>query len=139
MFPFKFELKNALIDYHTNGGIETFSNNSISAAQNQLFSFYLMFLSYEDRTAVFNYVDSINKNYYHINVTKEVDEYLKQLPKVIYTITEFEEPEKKLLELQGYPIFPEYQFEETLSYVISYIMKHHKKHSVNLFFFFLKK
>ncbi len=131
MFPFKFELKNALINYHSNGKIETFNNNSISAAQNQLFSFYLMFLSYNNRTAVFEYVDSINKKHYHIDIPKEVDDYIKNLPKVIYTVTEYEQPEIQLLEGQGYPVIPEYQFEETLSYVVSYITKHYPKHAVN--------
>ena len=90
-----------------------------------------MFLSYNNRTAVFNYVDSINKNYYHIDIPKEVDDYLKNLPKVIYTITEFDKTERLILEWQGYPMIPEYSFEETLTHVISYIKKHYKKHSVN--------
>lgn len=138
MFPFKFELKNALIDYHTNGKIETFSNHSIPAVQNQLFSFYLMFLSYNNRTSVFEYVDSINKKHYHIDIPKEIDDYIKNLPKVLHTVTEYEQPEMQLLEWQGHAIIPEYRFEETLSHVVSYIKKHYQKHIVNKFFCLFK-
>lgn len=136
MFPFKFELKNALIDYYSNGMIENFKNSSIPAVQNQLFSFYLMFLSYENRTAVFDYVDSVNKKFYHIDVPKEFDEYLELLPKVLYTVTEFDETEFKLLEIQGHTMIPEYQFEDVLSHVVAYIKNHYEKHAVIKFFFY---
>ena len=135
MFPFKFELKDALIDYHTNGKIETFNNNSIPAVQNQLLSFYLMFLSHDNRTAVFEYVDSINKKHYHISIPKEIDDYIKNLPKILHTVTEYEQPERQLLEWQGYPIITEFQFQETLSHVVTYIKKHYEKHSVNIFLY----
>lgn len=135
MFPFKFELKDAIIDYHSNGSPEYFNNSTITIAQNELFAFYLMFLNYENRDAVLDYVDSIGKDFYHVNVPKEFDEYLTNLPKVIYTVTEFDKPELILLELEGVQVNKDYQFIEPLNHIVNYIKKNHPKHAVRLNFF----
>jgi hypothetical protein len=130
MFPFKFELKDAIIDFHSNGRPENFNNSTASMAQNQLFSFYLMFLSYENRDAVLDYVDSIGKNFYHVDVPKEYDEYLTHIPKVVYTISEFNNPEYILLGLEGVQVNKDYEFTNVHAHVVEYIKKNHPKHAV---------
>lgn len=134
MFPFKFELKDAIIDYHSNGRPESFNNNTIAIAQNELLAIYLMFLSYENRDLVLDYVDSIGKNFYHVEIPKEYDEYLRHLPKVVYTITEFDKPEMILLNLEGIEVSQDYEFTQPLAHVVGYIKKNLPKHAVrNLF------
>ena len=139
MFPFKFELKDALVDYHTNSRPETFKNETKSVVQNELFSFYLMFLAYENRTAVLDYVESINKKYYKIDIPKEFDEYLKHLPKVLYTVDQFETPEYILLELEGVSPDREYIPDKALNHVLEYMKKNHPKHYVKFCFLIYKK
>jgi len=134
MFPFKFELRDAIIDYHSNGNPQNFNEGSSSIVQNELFAIYLMFLTYENRDAVLDYVNSINKSYYHVDIPKEYDEYLNNLPKVIYTVSEFERPEMILLELEGYQVNQDYQFSKTLNHLIEYIKKNHSKHAVKFLF-----
>jgi len=131
MFPFKFELKEAVLDYHSKGRPETFNNQTIGLAQNELFSFYLMFLSYEKRDEILEYVDSINKSFYHINIPKEFDEYMSTLPKVIYTITQFDKPDLVLMDLLGIPANQDYHPVAALNHVVEYIKKHYPKHAVS--------
>lgn len=134
MFPFKFELRDAIIDYHTNGRPESFNNSTSSILQNELFSIYLMFLSYENRDAVLDYVDSIGKTHYKVDIPKEYDEYLSHLPKVVYTVSEFDKPELILLELEGVEVNKDYEFTRPIAHVVEYIKKNHPKHAVKKLF-----
>lgn len=136
MFPFKFELKDAIIDYHSNKSQENFNNNTLSVAQNELFAFYLMFLSYENRDAVLDYVDSIGKSFYHVDIPKEYDEYLNNIPKVVYTVSEFEKPELILLDLEGVQVNQDNEFTRPVAHVVEYIKKNHAKHAVKIFIYF---
>ncbi len=134
MFPFKFELKDALIDYHSNGRPENFNNSTISIIQHELLSFYIMFLSYENRDAVLDYVDSIGKNFYRVDIPKEYDEYLSFLPKVVYTMSEFRQPELILLDLEGIQVNKELEVTRSFDHAVEYIKKHHAKHAVKAIF-----
>jgi len=132
MFPFKFELKEAIVDYHSKGRPEMiFNNQTIAIAQNELFSFYFMFLSYEKRDNILEYVDSINKSFYHINIPKGIDEYISTLPKILYTIAQFDKPDLVLMDLLGIPANQNYHLKSALNYVVEYIKKHYPKHAVS--------
>lgn len=131
MFPFKFEIKDAIWDYHkTENSASGFNNKTISIAQNEIFSIYLMFLDYQNRSSVLNYVEKINKKYYKINIPKEYDEYLAHLPKILYTIDQFEKPENIILELAAVKDFQEYFPEKALRHTVDYIKKYYAQYAV---------
>jgi len=133
MFPFKFELKEAVMDYYLTKTQEKLNNDTIGNAQNHLFAFYLMFLDSKNRSAILDYVRTINKTHYNIEVPHEFDEYMENLPKVLYTALDFKNPEHILLELGGIKLQQSYFTNEFLNHVVEYIKKHHSQHSVNYF------
>ena len=131
MFPFKFELKDALVDYHNSLNPNSMNNNeTMRIIQNELLSFYLMFLEYNNRTSVLEFVEKINKKYYNVKIPDEYDEYLKHIPKVIHTMDQYDDAEFKLIEMLGFKVNREYHTAQIIKSVIQFIIKKFPQYKV---------
>ena len=100
MFPFKFEIKEALIDFLRS----TFKNNlneTRTTTAIYVFSAYLNFLDYKNKTEVYEAAENMGKDYYTTKPLDEQLEYLATVPPVIYTNHMYDEEEYKLLEYTG--------------------------------------
>ena len=121
MFPFKFELKDAIHDYL----YKEFKNaNSVKQSTAQyLFASYLCFLDYKNKEEIFNVVRKNKKEYYLINIQKEQLDYLKSLPTEIYTHEMYEKAELSLLKKLNVEIEGKFDQKHFHDYLISYVSK----------------
>lgn len=122
MFPFKFEIKEALTEFIS----EKFSQNkneTRSRANIYIFASYLSFLDYENKTEVLKAVKALGKDYYNVNVTKEHMDYLRSVPPMIFTNHMYDEEEFKLLEYGGLNIDRSTESKEVHKFLMSWLDK----------------
>lgn len=127
-FPFKIELKDAIMD--TIKRFSSYKNDSIRITNKFLFAYDLMFLKYQNKTALKEKLISTKQSSYVVNPSNESLEYIDSLPsrQEIYNRDLFDEVEKKLLQ----EILGDYNNEDLISIVFDGVLKYistlHSKH-----------
>ncbi len=130
MFPFKFELNEAILDFYSKESKEITNEKTRELTKNTLFSYYLLFLTYENRTTILDYVMAINKTYYHITIPKGHDEYMSTLPKVLYNGQQFTKEDLALFDIVGVIDDPFGEFNTLTNHVVLYFQEYYPMHAV---------
>jgi hypothetical protein len=118
MFPFKFEIKDAVFSYFSKFA----TNNQMQQSENKssqfILTFYLMFLSTSNRDKILEDVSSkLKLNYYNVKIKQKAVEYLKILPPT-YGLNMYDEEEKYLVKLVGLNVDKMDEMKEVFEYVI---------------------
>jgi len=128
MFPFKFELKEAIISYFNSFKLTPQMEITPS---NIIFAYYLMFLRFEEKEKIFEKIKKEKMSHYTTHIKPYAQEYLKTLPEYIYGISMYGDEEKLLLGELGIP-FANVDPDAVLKYTIKYIEKKYPSYKVIL-------
>jgi hypothetical protein len=121
MFPFKFELKEAVHDYFIQkfGGKQ--NNETQTRTTTYLFTYGLMYLNYDNKEIVKDELSRLNLGHYIIEQNPHVKEYFETLPTTLYTLHSYTDDEFKLLKILGFQID---EGETELESVFKHVQKH---------------
>ena len=134
MFPFKFELKEAIVDYFEVNYKDQQQNASVSRPLIPLMATYLMFLDLADHEKVKQQMTDLKLKHYVLTPGKEVLEYIKSLPKVLYTMHMYEEDEFTLLKHLGFHFAKSIEYKHIHDHILNYITEKFPKYEVSYLF-----
>jgi hypothetical protein len=137
MFPFKFELTKAITDYFTAhySGENQNINSSITRPLIPMMAVYLMFLDLADHNKLNKELKSLKLDHYIYNLTKEASEYVKSLPKVVYTMHMYENEEFELLRYYAFHFQNAVEYKIIHDHIVKYIHEHYPQYEVLYYLF----
>ena len=126
LFPFKFELKEAIISYFNSAKL---TPQFEITGSNIIFAYYLMFLKFEGKEKIFEKLKKEKMSYYILDLKPHAKEYLNTLPEYIYNVSMYGDEEKLLLRELGIP-FANVDPDAMLKHTIKYIEKKYTNYKV---------
>lgn len=132
MFPYKFELKEAMMEYFVTKYGAT-HNETYRKAPVYLMAFQLMFYSSKNKSEIIKSVKDLKKDFYAVNTTPEAESYLESLPKAIYTMQLYEEEDLLLMKKMGFSNDLTSEPKDVLKLTIKNLMSKYPKIYVRIF------
>jgi hypothetical protein len=90
----------------------------------------LMYLSHADHDKVRQQVQNLKLNHYIFYPSKESLDYIKSLPKTVYSMQMFEEGEYSLLKYLGSHFIPFNEYKLIFEHIHKYLDKHYPQYKV---------
>jgi hypothetical protein len=120
IFPFKFELQEAIMGFLKKKYLNANSDTKTRGPM-YLFAFHMMFIKYENKSLVFDYLKMNNMEYYMVNYTKDIMSYVDSLPTSTYTTHMYSEVDRRFIQSIGFAFDKGDETNEIYEYVIDYI------------------
>jgi hypothetical protein len=123
MFPFKFELTEAIQNYFDvyYPSESQNPNSPISRPLIPMVAAYMMYLDLADHNKLNKELKDNKLSHYVYIPAKEALEYVKSLPKVVYTMHMYEEEEFELLKYYAFHFVQSVEYRKIHDHVLKYI------------------
>jgi hypothetical protein len=129
MFPFKFEINEAISDYFKNYYKSVSKLSELKPAE-ILLSIYLMYIQKADEETINSNLKQLKLNYYITSINKERLEYIQNLPKTIYSKSVFTEEDCKFANNFGFNINTPIQYKQLLTHIVDFISNKYPDYKV---------
>jgi len=125
LFPFKFELRNALITVLQQQKMNEFESYYFIA--NYLFTFQLLYINYTNKQKVNQFLKQTKREYYIYDVSNNAKDYLNTLTKEIHNLNTYGDEEFSDLLKSG---TKNISHGKLLEFIISYIKQNYPNYRV---------
>jgi hypothetical protein len=132
LYPFKFEIKEAIVDYFDTMYKEGRMNASVSRPLVPIMAAYLMYLDLADHNSLKEQLGKLKLKHYIMDEPKEAIEYVHSLPKTLYTMHMYDDPEYTLLKNFGFHVEKTEEYKMILAHIIEFLKKRYPEFTVRI-------